>query len=266
MSRIIKLATSTALVVLGTFWIGTTPAAAEKTAEQIKCEEEGGTWSDKGNGNTFCFKKLPPMLKATGPSSSGTGSSKPHFAIVAMLSGPSPAFRYFHVAQGDSDGDGKPDEGILRISCTGGRTTDAAYMPREAGSGLATGKRQHQPVTFVKEWGPSTPQFRTTSVGYDVKKVEGTGARASDAGWTQIELADASLCADHAISTKGTGAAGRSADPNASCGDSVGKGIKVSASQNGQTLRHAINTKGTGSSGRSDAACKAVDKKGAPTK
>jgi hypothetical protein len=46
-----------------------TPAQAEKTAEQIKCEEEGGTWQDKGNGNTFCFKKLPPMLKAGGPSS-----------------------------------------------------------------------------------------------------------------------------------------------------------------------------------------------------
>lgn len=50
--------------------IASTPAHAEKTAEQIKCEEEGGTWSDKGNGNTFCFKKLPPMSKA-GPAGPG---------------------------------------------------------------------------------------------------------------------------------------------------------------------------------------------------
>jgi hypothetical protein len=50
--------------------IASTPAHAEKTAEQIKCEEEGGTWSDKGNGKTFCFKKLPPMSKA-GPVGQG---------------------------------------------------------------------------------------------------------------------------------------------------------------------------------------------------
>lgn len=50
--------------------IASTPAHAEKTAEQIKCEEEGGTWSDKGNGNTFCFKKLTPMSKV-GPAGSG---------------------------------------------------------------------------------------------------------------------------------------------------------------------------------------------------
>ena len=42
------------------------PAHAEKTAEQIKCEEDGGSWVDKGEGNTFCFKKLPPMSKADG--------------------------------------------------------------------------------------------------------------------------------------------------------------------------------------------------------
>lgn len=46
-------------------------ARAEKTAEQSKCEEEGGSWVDKGNGNTFCFKKLPPMSKADGPPSAG---------------------------------------------------------------------------------------------------------------------------------------------------------------------------------------------------
>ncbi len=31
--------------------------------------------------------------------------------------------------------------------------------PRDAASGQASGKRQHSPVTFVKEWGASTPQF-----------------------------------------------------------------------------------------------------------
>jgi len=31
--------------------------------------------------------------------------------------------------------------------------------PRDAASGQASGKRVHQPVSFVKQWGPSTPQF-----------------------------------------------------------------------------------------------------------
>ena len=31
--------------------------------------------------------------------------------------------------------------------------------PRDAASGQASGKRTHQPVTFVKEWGAATPQF-----------------------------------------------------------------------------------------------------------
>lgn len=31
--------------------------------------------------------------------------------------------------------------------------------PRDSASGQASGKRQHKPVTFVKEWGASTPQL-----------------------------------------------------------------------------------------------------------
>ena len=35
----------------------------------------------------------------------------------------------------------------------------SVISPRDATSGLPTGKRQHQPVTFTKEWGASSPQF-----------------------------------------------------------------------------------------------------------
>ncbi|HEX8533615.1 MAG TPA: hypothetical protein VF662_05550 [Allosphingosinicella sp.] len=161
MSRFSKFAAS-ALVVLGASWVGTTPAAAEKSAEQIKCEEEGGTWSDKGNGNTFCFKKLPPMQKANPPSSTG-GSAGAHAATI------------------------------------------------------------------------NTSRSNIKSVAAPA----------------------------HAINTKGTGMAGRSADPNAACGDVAQKDVKTSATQNGQVLRHAISKKGTGSSGRSEAACVAINEKGA---
>ncbi len=83
----------------------------------------------------------------------------------------------------------------------------------------------------------------------------------------------ATSCADHAISTKGTGAAGRSAggddcddrddDCDAGADDAASTEkviktncIKVSASQSGQTLRSsmAINTKGTGAAGKAEAA------------
>ena len=31
--------------------------------------------------------------------------------------------------------------------------------PRDAGSGMATGRRIHQPISFVKEWGAASPQI-----------------------------------------------------------------------------------------------------------
>lgn len=46
------------------------------------------------------------------------------------------------VATGDLDGDGRADV-----------AAGATPTPREAGSGMATGKRQHNPVRITKEWG-----------------------------------------------------------------------------------------------------------------
>lgn len=39
--------------------------------------------------------------------------------------------------------------------------TYGVESPRDPASGLATGKRHHEPVVFVKEWGASSPQFYT---------------------------------------------------------------------------------------------------------
>jgi len=35
----------------------------------------------------------------------------------------------------------------------------AVSSPRDLASGMASGKRQHGPVSFVKEWGAASPQF-----------------------------------------------------------------------------------------------------------
>ena len=36
--------------------------------------------------------------------------------------------------------------------------------PRDAASGMATGRRTHQPVSFVKEWGAATPQLQQAMI------------------------------------------------------------------------------------------------------
>jgi hypothetical protein len=105
---------------------------------------------------------------------------------------------YVRVAAGDLDGDGRADEAYVKLVCADGAVQQAFYTvrsPRDSASGMASGKRQHKPVTFVKEWGPATLQLRTMKTTYDVKKNE--GARMADGGgWTKMTLGKSDgLCA-----------------------------------------------------------------------
>jgi len=108
---------------------------------------------------------------------------------------------YLQVHAGDLDGDGTSDDAVLKLSCADGLLSESSYQisPRDAGSGMPTGKRQHGTVTIVKEWGAATPQLMAMKASYDVKKVEGTGARAKtmiEDSWNSISLADSEdLCA-----------------------------------------------------------------------
>ena len=55
--------------------------------------------------------------------------------------------------------------------------------PRDAASGMATGKRQHQPITFVKEWGAASPQLFTAAVTNEqLKSVVFEFVRTNDNG------------------------------------------------------------------------------------
>ena len=105
---------------------------------------------------------------------------------------------YLKVSAGDLDGDGMADEAVVRLQCAAGKVVAAHHnvkSPRDSASGMASGKRTHHPVTFIKEWGPSTPQLREMKVSYDVKKVEGTGARTGNDGWQMLSLTGADgLC------------------------------------------------------------------------
>jgi hypothetical protein len=102
----------------------------------------------------------------------------------------------------DLDGDGLADDLVIRMDCTAGALHTADFRvtgPRDAASGQPSGKRMHKPFTIVKEWGPATPQLMAMKTGYDVKKVEGTGAGAktmAEDSWNPMNLANSEeLCA-----------------------------------------------------------------------
>lgn len=114
---------------------------------------------------------------------------------------------YLRVAAGDLDGDGVADQAVLRLRCDGSVLREAHYTitsPRDAGSGQASGKRTHKPISIVKEWDAASPQLMAAKPTYDVKKVEGSGARAATVdGWSPISLGNAAgLCTEVARATK----------------------------------------------------------------
>lgn len=126
------------------------------------------------------------------------GAAPPNeFAVEASEAGSPGATRYFQVAAGDLNGDGRADAAVLKVQCDGGQVSQAWLAPRDRATGQATGKRQHKPMTMVTAWDKATP-LRDMKATYDVKKVEGTGAKtAAGDGWTAVDLTPAaySLCA-----------------------------------------------------------------------
>jgi hypothetical protein len=113
------------------------------------------------------------------------------YGVGGEASGP----LYLQVHADDLDGDGKPDDAVLKLVCAAGKVTNAYYVvaPRDAASGMATGKRQYAPVKIVKEWGAASPQLREMRPSYDVKTIK-TARTAAD-GWTEVALSNTdALC------------------------------------------------------------------------
>jgi hypothetical protein len=107
---------------------------------------------------------------------------------ITGVTGESGGPLYLRVQAGDLDGDGKPDEAAVELVCTAGKVTDASYVitAREAGSGMATGRRQFAPVKITKEWSAASPQLQKIRPQYDIKTLKGNERMAD--GWTRISL------------------------------------------------------------------------------
>lgn len=104
---------------------------------------------------------------------------------------------YLQVHAGDLDGDGLPDDAVLKLQCDSDQLRQAHYQiaARESGSGIATGKRMHKPVTVVKEWGPASPQLLALKPTYDVKTMKGNERVAAE-DWAELSLTNTDgLCA-----------------------------------------------------------------------
>lgn len=124
------------------------------------------------------------------------------YGVAGDGSGPT----YLQVHAGDLDGDGLPDDAVVRLTCAAGQLQAAHYnvkSPRDSASGMASGKRTHHPVTFVKEWGAASPQLKAMKPTYDVKMAKGARMTSDGGGWTAIRLGNADgLCAAAAAAAK----------------------------------------------------------------
>lgn len=140
---------------------------------------------------------LALMAAALAPGDGKTAALDDWNAMTILEVGGGAAPYYLRVKTGDLDGDGRADEAYLKLVCGGGALMQATYTvasPRDSASGQASGKRMHKPVTFVKEWGPATPQLSAVKPTYNVKKME--GSRLAADGWSPISLSNTDgLCA-----------------------------------------------------------------------
>lgn len=119
-----------------------------------------------------------------------------HALTITGVGGDASGSVYLKVQAGDLDGDGTPDNAVVKLACAAGKVSGASYVvaPRDSASGMATGKRQYAPVKIVKEWGAASPELQKMRPQYDVKTLKGN-ERTSD-GWTSLSLSNTDgLCA-----------------------------------------------------------------------
>ena len=110
--------------------------------------------------------------------------------------------RVFQVtADRDSDNDGVSDIYDLSVTCSGGAVSSSVISPRDAASGLATGKRMHKPmmtradggVTAMDDWQTRT-KGKPVAASWDLATMKGARGMAGPKPIALVEVSPA-VCA-----------------------------------------------------------------------
>ena len=143
---------------------------------------------------TIQFAAFPERSTAQAPSTAA-------FTITDVSNDPVQHTRYFKVtSSADVDGDGRPDSGLLRISCAEDKVSAASYRYHEwRWTGSASAKRVENPSPDpVANWAAAGPELQAMKVGYDLKKNEKARTAPptpSKDEWSPVTLsAAAGLC------------------------------------------------------------------------
>ena len=139
---------------------------------------------------------LITLFALAAPAADGKTMATDDWEMATIVSVGSPSSTspstYIVVQAGDLDGDGVSDDAYLKLACSGGKLTQAWYQvkgPRDAASGQASGKRQHRPITIVKEWGAATPQLTAIRPTYNIKTLKSARTATGEDDWLPISLA-----------------------------------------------------------------------------
>ncbi|SRR5258708_22019370 len=140
---------------------------------------------------------LALLAAAAAPDSKTTAMDDWHTLAIYGVGGSTSGPLYLQVHAGDLDGDGLPDDAVMKLVCADGRLTQALYKtsPREAASGMATGRGPRQTVSLDGSFGAAPAELSKIKPSYDVKTIKAARMTSDGGGWTVISLSHADgLC------------------------------------------------------------------------
>src|SRR6266536_511307 len=138
---------------------------------------------------------LALLAAAAAPASKTTAMDDWRTLAIYGVGGSTSAPLLLQVHAGDLDGDGVPDDAVVKLVCADGRLTEALYKtsPRDASSGMATGRGPRQTTSLDGSFGAAPAELSAMKPTYDIKTLK--GARTAADGWTAISLSQADgLC------------------------------------------------------------------------
>src|SRR5207302_7154904 len=115
------------------------------------------------------------------------------YGVASSTAGP----LFLQVHLGDLDGDGLPDDAVVKLVCSDGRLSQAFYKmsPRDVATGIAAGRGPRQTTSLDGTFGAAPAELSAIKPSYNVKAQQGARTTSNDGGWTVISLAHADgLC------------------------------------------------------------------------